>query len=161
MTVQFVVNLFYSSKHKSGMAYLGIDPEFSGMLPGSDLTNGMHMWLNLLKKNLGDKLKGVEVDRGGYVRRQVFSWHMQNKLGVLSRADFLTNLRLLSLRDWMGLLLSFFDKASWSRFAKIIQSSQKSSAELQWSSLEPLPGVVNIAQFSDWITHQATSEQKG
>lgn len=152
---------FYSSKHKSGMAYLGIDPEFAGMLPGSDLTNGMHMWLNLLKKNLGDKLKGVEVDRGGYVRRQVFSWHMQKKLGVLSRADFLVNLRLLSLRDWMGLLSSFFDKASWSRFGKIIQSSRKSSAELQWSSLEPLPGVVNIAQFSDWITYQATPEQKG
>ena len=152
---------FYSSKHKSGMAYLGIDPEFTGMLPGSDLTNGMHMWLNLLKKNLGDKLKGVEVDRGGYVRRQVFSWHMQNKLNVLNRADFLLNLRLLSLRDWIGLTLSFFDKASWSRFGKIIQSSQKSSAELQWSSLEPLPGVVNIAQFSDWITYQATSEQKG
>ena len=152
---------FYSSKHKSGMAYLGIDPEFVGMLPGSDLTNGMHMWLNLLKKNMGDKLKGVEVDRAGYVRRQVFSWHMQNKLGVLSRADFLVNLRLLSLRDWIGLVLSFFDKASWSRFGKIIQSSRKSSAELQWSSLEPLPGVVNIAQFSDWITYQATPEQKG
>ena len=131
------------------------------MLPGSDLTNGMHMWLNLLKKNLGDKLKGIEVDRGGYVRRQVFAWYMQKKLGVLSLLDFMANLRLLSLRDWGGLLLSFFDKASWSRFTKIIQSSRKSTAELQWSSLQPLPGVVNIAQFSDWITRYATPEQKG
>ena len=152
---------FYSSKHKSGLAYLGIDPEFPGMLPGSDLTNGMHMWLNLLKKNLGDKLRGIEIDRGGYVRRQVFAWYMQKKLGVLSFADIFANLKLLSLGDWGGLLLSFFDRASWSRFTKIIQSSRKSTAELQWSSLQPLPGVVTIAQFSDWITHHATPEQKG
>ncbi len=152
---------FYSSKHKSGLAYLGIDPEFPGMLPGSDLTNGMHMWLNLLKKNLGAKLTGVEIDRGGYVRRQVFAWYMQKKLGVLSVADFLANLRLLSLRDWGGLLLSFFDKASWRRLATIISSSRKSTAEIQWNSLQPLPGVVNIAQFSDWITNHATPEQKG
>ena len=86
---------------------------------------------------------------------------MQKKLGVLSFADFLANLKLLSLGDWGGLLLSFFDKASWNRFTKIIQSSRKSTAELQWSSLQPLPGVVTIAQFSDWITHHATPEQKG
>lgn len=152
---------FYSSKHKSGLAYLGIDPEFPGMLPGSDLTNGMHMWLNLLKKNLNAKLVDVEIDRGGYVRRQVFAWYMQKKLGVLSGAEFLANLRLLSMRDWGGLLLSFFDKASWRRFATIISSSSKSTAEIQWNSLQPLPGVVNIAQFSDWITNQATPEQKG
>jgi len=68
---------------------------------------------------------------------------------------------LLSLRDWGGLLLSIFDRASWSRLTKIISSSRKSKAEMQWSSLQPLPGVVNIAQFSDWITNHATPEQKG
>jgi len=151
---------FYSSKHKSGLAYLGIDPEFPGMLPGSDLTNGMHMWLNLLKQNLAAKLEGVEIDRGGYVRRQVFAWYMQTKLGVLSMADFFANLQLLSSRDWSGLLLSFFDRASWRRFVTAILSSRKSKAEIQWNSLQPLPGVVNIAQFSDWITNCATHEQK-
>ena len=151
---------FYSSKHKSGLAYLGIDPEFPGMLPGSDLTNGMHMWLNLLKQNLAAKLEGVEIDRGGYVRRQVFAWYMQTKLGVLSMADFFANLRLLSSRDWSRLLLSFFDRASWRRFVTAILSSRKSKAEIQWNSLQPLPGVVNIAQFSDWITNCATHEQK-
>lgn len=152
---------FYSSKHKSGLAYLGIDPEFPGMLPGSDLTNGMHMWLNLLKKNLGDRLMGIEVDRAGYVRRQVFAWYMQRKLGVLGTVDFLVNLRLLSVRDWCGLLSSVFDKASWDRFSRMIGSSRKSKAELQWNSLQPLPGVTDIAQFSDWITNRATPEQKG
>ncbi|HAT52625.1 MAG TPA: hypothetical protein DCS80_05050 [Betaproteobacteria bacterium] len=151
---------FYSSKYKSGLAYLGVNPDFPGMLPGSDLINGMQMWLNLLKQNLGDKLKGIEVDRGGYVRRQVFAWYMQKKLGVLSMADFMANLRLLSLREWGGLLLSLFDQTSWSRFIRIIQSSRKSTGEIQWSNLQPLPGIVNIAQFSDWITHHATLEQK-
>ena len=139
---------------------MGVNPDFPGMLPGSDLINGMQMWLNLLKQNLGDKLKGIEVDRGGYVRRQVFAWYMQKKLGVLSMADFMANLRLLSLREWGGLLLSLFDQTSWSRFIRIIQSSRKSTGEIQWSNLQPLPGIVNIAQFSDWITHHATLEQK-
>lgn len=152
---------FYSSEHKSGLAYLGIDPEFPTMLPGSDLTNGMHMWLNLLKQNLAVKLAGVEVDRGGYVRRQVFAWYMQRKLGVLSTVECFKNLGLLSLRDWGGLLLSLFDRASWRRFLAIIASSRKSRAEMQWSSLQPLPGILDIAQFSDWITNHATSEQKG
>lgn len=152
---------FYSSKHKSGLAYLGIAPDFPGMLPGSDLSNGMHMWLNLLKKNLGDKLQGVEIDRGGYVRRQVFAWYMQRKLGVLSSSDFLVNFRYLSPRDWWGLFLSLFDKASWNKLANLMRSSKKSSAEVQWNSLQPLPGVLDIAQFSDWITYKATPEQKG
>lgn len=152
---------FYSSKHKKGLDYLGIEPEFPGMLPGSDLINGMHMWLNLLKENFGEELANVRIDRGGYVRRQVFAWYMQKKLGALSAADFLANLRLLSLPDWVGLLSSFFDGASWGRFARAISSSRKSSAEIQWTSLQPLPGVVNIAQFSDWITKRATPEQKG
>lgn len=152
---------FYSSKHKGGLAYLGIDPEFPGMLPGSDLTNGMHMWLNLLKQNLEVKLAGVQIDRGGYVRRQVFAWYMQRKLGALSTLDCLMNLRLLSFRDWVGLMLSFFDRASWRRVVAVIVSSRKSRAEMQWSSLQPLPGILDIAQFSDWITNHATPEQKG
>jgi len=146
---------FYSSEQQKGLSYLGISPDFPGMLPGSELTNGMHMWLNLLKENHPDELQSVDVDRGGYVRRQAFFWYMQRKLGISKSGDFARRRGDLSLRDWMGLILSFFDAASWSRFSKMLSFSKKSAAELQWSSLQPLPDVADIAQFSDWLTQQS------
>jgi glycosyltransferase involved in cell wall biosynthesis len=153
---------FYSSKHKSGLAYLGVDPKFPGMLPGSDLTNGMHMWLNLLKDNLNNYLSDTEVNRGGYVRRQVFSWYMQRKFGALSATEFLMNFKLLSVGDWLGVCATILDVASWNKLRTMLSASFKSKAEMQWNSLQKLPEkIVDIAQFAKWIETEASSEQKG
>jgi glycosyltransferase involved in cell wall biosynthesis len=146
---------FYSNKHKGGLAYLGIDPEFPGMLPGSDLENGMHMWLNRLIENFGEaELNGVEVDRAAYVRRQVFFWYMQRRLGVLDARDLRAHLKLLSTGDWLRLGATMFDKPSWRRLLRLFRSSDGSAAEKQWAGLTALPDVSDIGQFSDWVTRR-------
>lgn len=143
---------YYGNKNEAGLNYLGINPEFEGMIPGSDLSNGMHMWLNLLKLRLGAKLQTLNVNRSAYIRRQVFAWYMQTRLGALSKRQFLNLFMHLTFADWLRLLASFFDQTSWNRLIRLLKISGGSSAQVQWDSLKPLPNIRNIAQFSDWIS---------
>ena len=141
----------YSNQQSSGLAYLGIAADFEGRLPGNELMNGMHVWLNLLKRNYSELLKGVEVNRAGYVRRQVYAWYMQKKLGAITAGDFLCHLGLLSFPDWVGLFASVADKESWARLLRLSSSGRKSDAEIQWYGLQPLEGVADIRQFAQWL----------
>ncbi len=141
----------YSNRQSSGLAYLGIHSDFKGRLPGNELMNGMHVWLNLLQKNYPIELKGIEVDRGGYVRRQAYAWYMQRKLGAISTGEFLRNFRLLGLTDWLGLLASAFDRASWARLFRVLGARRQSDAQAQWHGLKPVPEVADIRAFAAWM----------
>jgi len=142
----------YSNRQASGLAYLGIAAEFAGRLPGNELMNGMHVWLNRLRQNYPEQLNGVKVDRPGYVRRQFYAWCMQWKLGAITPAGFRANLSLLSPSDWLGLLGSVVNWASWKRLIRIVRGGRKrSAAEAQWSSLLPLEGVDGIRGFVQWL----------
>ena len=148
----------YSNQQNSGLKYLGINADFKGRLPGSELMNGMHVWLVLLKKSYPELLKDVEVDRAGYVRRQFYAWFMQRKLGALSAGDLMRNMGLLSFSDWLGLAATAFDKASWARLLRLLSlDSKNSSAEAQWHSLRPLEGVKDIRQFDHWLARQSSA----
>ncbi len=149
----------YSNQQGSGLAYLGITMDFKGLLPGNELMNGMHVWLNLLKQNYSELLKGVEVDRAGYVRRQIYAWYMQKKLGAITVGDFLRRLGLLSFSDWVGLLSSVADKASWARLLRVLFSGRKSDAEMQWHGLKPLEGVTDIRQFGQWLASRDSAKK--
>ncbi len=149
----------YSNQQGSGLAYLGITTDFKGRLPGNELMNGMHVWLNLLKQNYSVFLEGVEVDRAGYVRRQFYAWYMQKKLGAITAGDFLRDIRLLSFADWVGLLSSVADKASWARLLRVLFSGRKSDAETQWHGLKPLEGVTDIRQFGQWLVSRDSAEK--
>ena len=142
----------YSHRLDQGLSYLGIDTDFPGRLPGNELLNGMHAWLNLLKAHYPEPLRGTEVDRGGYVRRQIYAWYLQRKLGALSAGELLRRLRLLSLRDWLGLLASLVDAASWQRLLRIVRTPRGSDIQVQWHGLEPLDNIADIRQFSRWLT---------
>lgn len=145
----------YSNRQDSGLSYLGIVADFSGRLPGNELLNGMHVWLDLLKKNYPDLLTEVEVDRPGYVRRQFYAWFMQKKLGAITTGDFLRHLGLLSLSDWAGILASAVDKASWQRLLRVLFTGRrKSDAEAQWHGLRPLDNVSDIGQFALWLARR-------
>lgn len=151
----------YSNKQNSGLSYLGIDADFKGRLPGNELLNGMHVWLDALKQNYPQLLGGVSIDRAGYVRRQFYAWFMQRKLGAISTADLLRNLGLLGVGDWFGLAATVFDRASWARLLRVaFQSSNKSGAEAQWHSLRPLEGVMDIRQFDEWLAQRTPSSAK-
>lgn len=142
----------YSNRQSDGLKYLGVDLNFVGRLPGNELINGMHRWLNALREDNADMLVGVEVDRGAYVRRQFYSWCIQRKLGSIDTGALLDNLRMLSFWDWVGLISSVVDKLAWQRLiSNLFASGRRSHAQRHWGTLRPLSGVFNIQQFCNWI----------
>jgi len=144
----------YSNRQASGLAYLGIDAQFPGRLPGNELLNGMHVWLNMLKQAFPRELRDVGVDRAGYVRRQAYAWLMQRKLGGIDSRECLANFARLSARDWCGLAATIFDRQSWARLTRMFALASKSEIEQQWGGLAPLPGVRDIAEFAKWTTNR-------
>jgi hypothetical protein len=125
------------------------------------VSQNYYNWLLLLKKNYPDLLKTIEIDRSGYVRRQFYAWIMQLRLGGMDTTTLFSHLKLLTISDWFGLAATIFDKASWSRFLRVIFSDRKKSqAEAQWNSLQPLEGVMDIAQFDRWITQKKTHHKQ-
>ncbi len=149
----------YSNQQGGGLAYLGIKDDFDGRLPGNVLLNGMHVWLNLLKQNYSELLQGVAVDRAGYVRRQVYSWFLQLRLGTITVGEFRRNFSLLSPSDFGGLLAAIVDRESWERLWHMLCSWNRSDAETQWRSLHSLNEVVDIRQFAQWLSHRGAVER--
>ena len=143
----------YSGKQSSGLDYLGIKPEFPGELPGSPLLNGMHVWLNRLLEHFPKELKGVKIDRAGYVRRQIYNWLLQKRFGGLSSGGLFRNFRLLSAADWAGLAATLTDRESWRRFGGIL-SRRTGAAQSQWQGLRPLDEPCDIAAFSRWLQRE-------
>jgi len=143
----------YSGKQDSGLAYLGIDPKSPGELPGSPLLNGTYMWLDRLLHRFPAELKGVKIDRAGYVRRQVYNWILQKRFGRISGGELSRLFGLLSIADWAALGTTAFDRQSWRRLGSIF--SRRGSAQAQWNRLRPLDDVKDIAGFAAWIRRNA------
>jgi glycosyltransferase involved in cell wall biosynthesis len=141
----------YSNKQKEGQAYLGIQSDFEGSLPGSELTNNMHVWLSLLKEKYKERLEGVEIGRGAYVRRQVYSWFWQFRFGGISTDDLVERARKLSFLDWMSLLGSIFDKTSLKRLFLVVRFWKRNAVHNLWHGLQPLDDIINIEDFACWI----------
>jgi hypothetical protein len=139
----------YSGRPDSGLAYLGIDPKFPGELPGNPLLNGMHMWLQMLLDRFPTELKGVQIDRAGYVRRQVYNWLLQKRFGRIGLNDLFRRLALLSAADLLALGSTAFDRESWRRLVAMV--SRAGSARTQWQGLQPLDDIRDIAQFGTWL----------
>src|SRR3990167_9461915 len=144
----------YSNQQSSGLAYLGIAADFAGRLPGNELLNGMVVWLLRLLENYPELLGKMKVDRAGYVRRQIYAWWIQARLGTLSRKELRHRFRLIPLQDWFGLFGSFLDAATWKRIYRQLSARGTSSVEMQWHGLTPLPDVTNVQEFGRWIAHR-------
>jgi glycosyltransferase involved in cell wall biosynthesis len=144
----------YSNKQEEGQAYCGFDSEFEGQLPGLELHNGMHKWLDLLKLNYKEKLNKFKINRSAYVRRQVFSWFHQLNAGVLKPKNLLKRFGQLSILDWVGLLLSVFDKRSWERIGSLFGSQKDHQIQITWQGATTLKEVSDIKEFADWVDDQ-------
>jgi hypothetical protein len=142
---------FYSQKAGEGLAYLGISTDFPGALPGSELLNGMCVWLLDLKAHYPKELEGTEMDRPGYVRRQIYSWLLQRRYGGVSTRQLATRLRSLSTGDWARLVATAFDAESWRRLGRLLRLRRKSQAETLWHGLMPLVRVADIQEFAEWL----------
>jgi hypothetical protein len=114
----------------------------------------MHRWLNLLLHFYPERLEGISVDRAGYVRRQVFVWLMQWRSGVIGAKDIREHFGLLSFSDFLGLVSTIWDGATWKRLSRFAQTSGKTNAEKLWFGLTPLPGISTMSEFVDWATSQ-------
>lgn len=141
----------YSHQQGNGLAYLGISADFPGRLPGNELLNAMVVWLLRLSENYPKLLSEIRIDRASYVRRQFYAWCIQKHLGTISHSDLFQRMRLLSGRDWLGLLGTLFDMVSWKRFCRQLFALGKSSLEIQWHGLSVLPGVTTIREFGEWV----------
>jgi len=144
----------YSNNQEEGQAYCGFDSSFEGQLPGLELHNGMHKWLELLKSNYQEKLKGFEINRSAYVRRQVFAWVHQFNAGILKPKDLLKRFGKLSMSDWMGLLCSVFDQRSWERIGSFFGSQKDHQIQTTWPGAVPLKEISNIKEFANWVDNQ-------
>ncbi len=150
---------FYSQKASDGLAYLGVSTRFPGVLPGSELLNGMCVWLLDLKAHYPDELVGIEMDRPGYVRRQVYSWLLQRRYGGIRTRELASRLVRLSVGDWARLGATAFDPEGWRRLVRLLRAGRKSQAEVLWNVLMPLEGMANIREFATWV-HQHPDERR-
>jgi len=144
-------HFIFNFKQEEGKSYLGIDSDFEGQLPGTELNNCMYVWLNLLKSSYKEKLKNIEVNRSGYVRRQVYSWYQQYKAGVANSFDLARRFRMLSPGDWCGLFYSVLDKRSWQKLGPLVFGQKKNQVNQVFEDAIPLKNISNIREFADWI----------
>ncbi len=140
---------------EAGRAYLGIDTQFEGYLPGTDMLNGSYLTLAHLKRDFPELLAGVEISRSNYVYRQMYSWILSARLGAIDRRELLRRLRLLSGRDWLGFareLAARVDLDMLKRHARVDDSSAIASV---WPNMHPAPEHSSIREFASWAAAQA------
>jgi len=148
----------YNNRQEAGLAYLGINTQFPGRLPGNELMNGMHIWLNMLLESYPNELRGIRVDRGGYVRRQVYAWYLQRRHAAISSSEMMDHFGKLTPHDWMGLACTAVDPASWKRLFRVIRSRVRGRNERLWDELQPIQNVGNIREFTKWLTEKKFSK---
>lgn len=138
----------YSSDSDAGLAYLGIDSRFEGWLPGNELLSSMYIWLELLRRTFPEQLREVEVSRGDYVARQVWSLERQRRLGRLTWREMAAALRHLSPADWLVLARTAADPALVKQGLMRIRRARGDTTQLLWEGLCELEGSVSIADFA-------------
>ena len=144
----------YSQSQQSGLAYLGISADFAGRLPGNELLNGMYVWLDALRGLYPDELRGITVDRPAYVRRQIYAWILDWRMGRRSLGSVVSQMAALSLADQLGQAASLVDRQSW-RYVQRLLQPQQSSAERQFTELLTLDDVPDISTFARWAAGRA------
>lgn len=152
---------FYRQQGSSGLAYLGIQTQFPGALPGNELLNGMYQWLMLLCENHRKALEGVSIDRSAYLIRQVRFWWLQARHGAISRAELVLRFGLISAKDWSLLVLALFDTEVWRRLLSNSFWRRQNHAEALWAGLRRIPNVVNCREFSNWLDEHGDGIEKG
>lgn len=142
----------YSQEAASGLAYLGINTDFEGRLPGNELVNGMHLWLSLLERDFAFELAGVTISRGDYVARQLWTWWNQRRSGSMGRAEFSRRLRSLSSRD-IRALARVAANPSFIRQA-VRRVTPRNASDRLWPGLRPLDDVEDIIAFASRLDRE-------
>jgi hypothetical protein len=131
-------------------SYLGIAPEFPGVLPGA-LMNGNYGTLLALKRHFPRELAHVEIDRERYVLQQVYSWYLRRRLGVLDTRALGRRLRLLTRRDWLGLARTSAGLLRPATLRRHLTLEGDGAVTTVFPTMRPLPGISDIAEFGAWV----------
>jgi hypothetical protein len=146
---------------EAGKDYLGIDPQFPGYLPGSQIMNGHYETLLALKADLPREFAGIEIARDEYAWQQAYSWYAQRRRGSLTTADVGHRLRMLEMRDWAGLGRLFAKRLRPGRVRKWTQISPDGGPSQAWPGMQPIPEARTIAEFAEWLrTRGITARQR-
>jgi glycosyltransferase involved in cell wall biosynthesis len=145
---------FYSHQSSAGLEYLGISVDVPRGLPGSALVNGMYRWLTKLKERYPAALNGVEIDRGAYVRRQVYAWLVQRRYGGIGTRELVARFARLSPGDWVHLFGTVFDAESWRRLGRFLRYRRRTQTQAMSHGMMALSGIANIRDFSIWAQRQ-------
>jgi glycosyltransferase involved in cell wall biosynthesis len=145
----------YGGNQAVGMTYLGSTSDFQDRLEGSELHNSMHAWLRLLAETYPDELRGVEIDRSAYVRRQIAFTLLQFRQGAISGAELARRGRRLKAGDWLRLAGVVGDGTAWRRLPRLLEFARRDRARQHWPGLRPLPEVADIGQFAAWASRGA------
>lgn len=148
----------YSDQQEVGLGYLGVDSEFSGRLPGNESLNAMHIWLSQLKQDIPNELEGVNISRGDYVIRQIYTWQMQLRFGNLAVKPFIRRICCLSPSDWVSLLRVVGRPQNMARVVSLFRGTRRKRAGALREGLRPLPEIADIEQFASWITARRESD---
>jgi glycosyltransferase involved in cell wall biosynthesis len=130
--------------------YLGIDPRFEGMLPGSVIFNAHWEVLLALKQDF-PALSDVELDRCAYVLFQAYIWYHQRRRGALSSRELVDRLRLLDAGDWLGLPRVVLKKFELAKVRRALDVRSDSADGTLGPRLVPVQDVSNIVEFASWL----------
>ncbi len=128
----------YSGDQAGGLSYLGISTAFPGRLPGNELINAMHIWLELAQRDFGDHLEGVEISRGHYVARQLWAWLQGVKSHHLSAAEAGRNLASLRPTDWIALARAACTRPFLRDVRRRLARSRRRRGGRVWGNLRPV-----------------------
>ena len=142
---------FYSQNAQEGLAYLGIDTHFPAALPGNELLNGMCLALTRLKQNYPRELAAVDIDRSGYLIRQVYFWLLQFRYHLVGLKELRRRFAILSLWDWISLLRGTFRISNVQRLYRGLRAARGSLMQALWHNLVPLDGPRNIRELAQWL----------
>ena len=80
----------------------------------------------------------------------MYSWYYQYKAGSTKPKELLKWFKMLSARDWVGLIFSVGEKKTWERVWGILRKPRASLVENIWPRAIQLHGISNIREFVDW-----------
>jgi hypothetical protein len=143
---------FYGDDQEAGVRYLGGESEFEGKLVGSELLNSMHVWLELLREEYGDRLGGVQVSRWNYAGRQVFHWFRQFEFERLALGEILRRSRSLSPVEWASFVPALGVYRLALRILRRAGVVRRDRLRDAWQSLIPVEGVESIGQFVEAVS---------
>lgn len=139
----------------AGRAYLGIDVQFDGYLPGTDMLNGVYVTLQRLRDDFSSQLAGVEISRSNYVYRQMYSWYLSARLRSIDGAEIVHRLRLLSAHDWIGFARELTARLNLDMLRRHARVDDSSAIASVWSNMNPAPEHRTIREFAGWAATQA------